>query len=295
MSLAIKNPQKLCTDIENFIKKQVKEFNRNGAIVGVSGGIDSALTLKLCVNALGKEKVLALLMFERDSNEENRKDAKELVKSLGVRQKEINITQQLRNFPVYRYAPTILMRPGLVRKGYEFFTKKTGKTILQQSLKGSHNRAVCLANAFYRLKHRTRMVNLYYHAEVENLLAVGAANKTESRIGFFVKYGIDDSTDIMPIIGLYKTQVRYLAKFFKLPEKIIKKNPSPDMVAGLTDEIAIGLNYEKLDCILDALEHKESIKSIAKSCNIAEKKVKYIKELTAKSTHMRSHAVCFNF
>jgi len=98
------------------------------------------------------------------------------------------------------------------------------------------------------------MVLLYLNGELENRLVVGAANKTEYRIGFFVKHGCDDDADIMPILGLYKTQVRELARYLNVPADIREKPPSPDIIPGITDEEAIGIPYEELDLTLMAIE-----------------------------------------
>ncbi|MDI3473747.1 MAG: synthase [Candidatus Woesearchaeota archaeon] len=131
------------------------------------------------------------------------------------------------------------------------------------------------------------MVLLHLYGELENRLIVGAANKTEYKIGFFVKHGCDDAADIMPIINLYKTQVRELAKYLKIPSKILEKAPSPDILPGLNDEETIGLSYESLDMILLALEKGWQSSEISDSLQIDNKKVEYVKNLIKKSEHMR--------
>lgn len=93
------------------------------------------------------------------------------------------------------------------------------------------------------------MLLLYNYAELDNLLVLGTCNKTEKTIGFFVKYG-DAAADASPLEGLYKTQVYQLAKFLSIPEEIIERPPSPDLLPGITDEYAIALAYETLDRIL---------------------------------------------
>jgi len=123
---------------------------------------------------------------------------------------------------------------------------------------------------------------------MENRLVVGAANKSEYKIGYFVKHGCDGATDIMPLLNLYKTQVRELARYLDIPSRIIKKPPSPDVMPGLTnDEEVISISYEKLDLILLALEKGWKLADIVKALKIQEDEVIYIKNLMQKSEHMR--------
>jgi NAD+ synthase len=131
------------------------------------------------------------------------------------------------------------------------------------------------------------MVLLYLYAELENRLVVGAANKSEYQIGFFVKHGCDDASDIMPLLNLYKTQVRELAYYLNIPSRIIKKPPSPDLIPGLDDEEALGISYEKMDLILLALEKGWEIPDIVKALKIEEDKIVDIQNLIQKSEHLR--------
>jgi len=117
---------------------------------------------------------------------------------------------------------------------------------------------------------------------------VGAANKSEYKIGYFVKHGCDDATDIMPLLNLYKTQVRELARYLNIPARIIEKPPSPDVIPGLTDdEEVIRISYEKMDLILLALEKGWIVSDIVKTLGVEEDEVIYIKKLIHKSEHMR--------
>jgi NAD+ synthase len=154
-------------------------------------------------------------------------------------------------------------------------------------LRGKFSSYLRKSNAYYRIKHRLRMALLYYHAELENKLVVGAANKTELSIGFFVKHGIDDAADIMPLLNLYKTQVRMLAEQINIPSNILNKSPSPDIIPGIVDEQAIGLRYEKLDLILECLEKGLSVEKIMKKIEIDRKTISKVKLLVERSEHMR--------
>lgn len=287
----------LITNLENFIKEYTKKLDREGVIIGLSGGLDSAVVAALCERALGSDEVLAMIMPETDSKKENVEDAISFARELNIETKLIDITKYLKVigahklFPLNKIPLSKGIKEGIVKKSYKFFEKKDGETPFSTGLSGlsdaKFNSYIKKTNAYYRAKHRIRMVLLYLYGEIENRLIVGAANKTEYKIGFFVKHGCDDAADIMPIINLYKTQVRELAKYLKIPSKIIEKAPSPDILPGLNDEETIGLSYESLDLILLALEKGWQTEEISDSFQIDNKKVEYVKNLIEKSEHMR--------
>lgn len=289
-------PESLCFSLEGFIRAHMERLDREGIILGLSGGIDSAVVAALCKRAVGAEKVLALIMPEKDSEKRHIRDALHAAQELGIETRLIDISPYLKKFGSYKLSPFKIPLPRtlkgfLTKKAYKYYEKKTGETPFSASIAGFRDRAfgsyLRKGNASYRIKHRTRMVLLYLNGELENRLVVGAANKTEYRIGFFVKHGCDDDADIMPILGLYKTQVRELASYLSVPVDIREKPPSPDIIPGITDEEAIGIPYEKLDLILMAMEKGWEDPAIADALEIAEKKVRYVKELTQRSEHMR--------
>jgi len=290
-------PEKLSHSLEEFIRGYTKRLEREGIILGLSGGIDSAVATALCKRAIGAEKILALIMPDKDSKKEHINDALNFAKELNIKTKLIDITHFLKKFGIYKLFPLSRLplpqksKEALVKKSYNFYERKTGETPFSDSILSFKDKKFGVylkkGNAYYRIKHRLRMVLLYLYAELENRLVVGAANKTEYKIGFFVKYGCDDAADIMPLLNLYKTQVRELARYLNIPLRIIKKTPSPDILPGITDEQAIGIPYEKLDLILLALEKKWESSEIANSLEIEESKIVYVKELIQKSEHMR--------
>jgi len=184
------------------------------------------------------------------------------------------------------------LKGALIRKAYHFYERKTGKLPFLESLSGfkdkEYSSYLAKGNAYYRVKHRLRMILLYLYAELENMLVVGAANKSEYKIGYFVKHGCDDATDIMPLLNLYKTQVRELALYLNIPARIIEKPPSPDVMPGLADdEEVIRISYEKMDLILLALKKGWKPSDIVKNLGVKEEEVIYIKDLMQKSEHMR--------
>ena len=292
------NPKKAALSLENFIREYTDKLEREGVILGLSGGIDSAVIAALCVRALGTKKTFALIMPEKDSKKEHTQDALNFARELGIEAKLINITPYLEELGIYKLFPLdkILslgeLKGALIRKAYHFYERKTGKLPFLESLSGFKDKEfssyLAKGNAYYRAKHRLRMILLYFYGEMENRLVVGAANKSEYKIGYFVKHGCDDATDIMPLLNLYKTQVRELARYLNIPTKIIEKPPSPDVMPGLAnDEEVIRITYEKMDLILLALEKSWKVSDIVKALEIEKDEVVYIKNLMQKSEHMR--------
>ncbi|MEA2086780.1 MAG: NAD(+) synthase [Candidatus Caldatribacteriota bacterium] len=291
-------PEKVALSLENFIREYTEKLEREGVILGLSGGIDSAVIAALCVRALGPKKILALIMPEKDSKKEHTQDALNFARELNIEAKLVDITPYLEEIGVYKLFPLdkILslgkLKGALVRKAYHFYERKTGKIPFLESLSGfkdkEYSSYLAKGNAYYRVKHRLRMILLYLYGELENRLVVGAANKSEYKIGYFVKHGCDDATDIMPLLNLYKTQVRGLARYLNIPARILKKSPSPDVMPGLTDdEEVMSISYEKLDLILLALEKGWELADIVKTLGVEEDEVIYIKNLMKKSEHMR--------
>lgn len=291
-------PEKVALSLESFIREFTEKLEREGVILGLSGGIDSAVITALCVRALGTKKTLALIMPEKDSKKEHIQDALSFARKLNIEAKLVDITPYLEGLGVYKLFPLdkILslgkLKGALVKKVYHFYERNTGKIPFLESLSGfkdkEYSSYLARGNAYYRAKHRLRMILLYLYGELENRLVVGAANKSEYKIGYFVKHGCDDATDIMPLLNIYKTQVRELARYLNIPVRIIRKPPSPDLMPGLADdEEVIRISYEKMDLILLTLEKGWKLSDITKALEIEEDEVIYIKNLIQKSEHMR--------
>jgi len=235
--------------IKSFISFRVNEAKAKGVVIGLSGGLDSAVTTKMCVEALGKEKVFCFLLPTENTPKEDTEDALEFAKSLGVKYRIINIS-------------------GIV--------KKIASTI--------HNKMK--KKEMGNIHARTRMIVLYYFANKNNYLVVGSGNKTEILMGYFTKYG-DGACDIMPLGDLYKTQVRELAKHLKIPEKIINKTPRAGLWKGQTDESELGIKYEILDQILYGMEKGLKNNEIVKSVGVEISEVKRIKNIVNSTKHKR--------
>ena len=291
-------PEKVALSLENFIREYTEKLEREGVILGLSGGIDSAVIAALCVRALGSKKTFTLIMPEKDSKKEHTRDALNFARELNIEVKLVDITPYLEKLGVYELFPLDKLlslgklKGALVRKAYHFYERKTGKLPFLESLSGfkdkEFNSYLAKGNAYYRAKHRLRMMLLYLYGELENRLVVGAANKSEYKIGYFVKHGCDDATDIMPLLNLYKTQVRELACYLNIPARIIEKPPSPDVMPGLADdEEVLRISYEKMDLILLALEKGWKLADIVKTLGIEEDEAIYLKNMMQKSEHMR--------
>jgi NAD+ synthase len=207
--------------IEQMIRQLLWSCECFGIVVGVSGGVDSALATALCAGAVGKERVKGLLLPSAVTREEDIRDARILCQTLGIPSETISIQPILEQ---YREIP------GYIREPY---------------LEGN-------------LMARIRMALLYYHANREHRLVCGTSNRSEYLLGYCTKYG-DNAADFQPILHLYKTEVYSLARHKGLPREILDKPPSAGLWAGQTDEAELGLPYTEIDGALRALEKNDWI------------------------------------
>jgi len=284
-------------NLKDFIRGHAAKLKKDGAVVGVSGGLDSAVVLKLCSMAIGSKNVLAVILPERDSSAKNIQDALKLTKELGIKCIRKRITPILSLIGIYRmYPPSFLFKRSVVEKYInkkrKSISESLGEDLYISNLTGSSNKELCRGTAYYRIKHRVRSVLLFYYAELNNYLLVGCANKSEWMTGFFVKYG-DSIADIMPIISFYKTQIFAIASYLKLPDYIIKKAPSPDLLPGVLDEDMIGIPYRKLDIILYGLEKKYSLSEIVSISSATYSEIKRVKEIVNKSEYLRKWPITY--
>lgn len=293
------DPGEVAERLQAFIAESVEAFRRDGAIVGLSGGIDSAVVATLAARALGPNRVLGLILPELDSAPESKRLARHLAGRLGIRSRTIALTSLLGLMGVYGRLPLWMLglrraRANAVRRIHGQFRRQfgDGETPFSAVMVGTRGVAgpwVDRAVAYHRVKVRLRMVHLYYHAELSNLLVVGTDNKTELGVGFFVKHG-DSAADVAPLAGLYKTQVRALAAHLGVPREIIERAPSPDVLPGLTDEDALDVDYATLDRILWRLDRGEAADAVAAELAIAPERVRYVEMLARRSEHLRAGA-----
>jgi NAD+ synthase len=202
--------QKTKDKLVSWLQSEVKNAGLKGAVVGLSGGIDSAVTARLSQLAFGEE-VLAVIM-PCHSNPKDREDALKVANEFGIEVVENDLSE------IYDHFLSNLKESGI----------KAGK----------------LAEA--NLKPRLRMTALYYYAQSKNYLVVGTDNWSELKIGYFTKHG-DGGIDLAPLGSLVKHEVKELAKVLGIPAEIIEKKPSAGLWNGQTDESEMGFSYQELD------------------------------------------------
>ena len=277
-------------EISRFIRKKMNEMDRSGIVLALSGGLDSSVVTGLCVKAVGKGKVTAMVMYEKEASEEASKNAETISDFFDIKLVKIDISKLLRDIGSYNFFVSKLPTKKLKSFLINFYIKDLVRREKSFSfyLKGSRNKTISAAAANAMIKHRLRMILIYYYAEKNNLLVAGAANKTEVLTGLFSKFGVDNCADIMPIAHLYRTEVIEIAKELRLPEEIIYKKSTPGLLLGIGDkyEDITGLNYEEVDLILKNLG--KSSEEISKDFGLDIKKVNFVMDMYKSSAHKRN-------
>jgi len=250
----------VCMDIEDFIRKTLKKMNKDGAVVGLSGGLDSAVTATLTVRSLGKENVHLFNMPERDSKPIHKRHAKELSNFLGVKLRKKSITPIIRAVKGYkllpiRFIPSRRLRGLLVKLGMSKLIPTEESNLLENRLHSKAGSWIARGDAYVVTKNRTRMVVLYLYADVNNLMVVGAANRTEWLTGTFTKWGIDHCSDLMPLLHIYRSQLEQIAEYLEIPFCIRSKYADPDLIPGIDNKEELLGNFTLVDQILVASEH----------------------------------------
>jgi NAD+ synthase len=291
------DPAQTAAHIEEFIRGAVSDFQRDGALLGLSGGIDSAVVATLAARALGADRVKGLLLPERDSSASSKADALVEIARLGITYREVSITPMLSALGIYDLLPLQILgirqiKSAVVRQQYGKQVEALGETPFRAGLLGTRDlgapkHLIDAGNAYARAKHRARLVTLYYHADQENRLVLGTTNRSEAQTGFVVKWG-DNVADVEPILPLYKTQVRQLAAYLGVSQAIIDKAPSPDLLPGIVDELALGLDYATLDRILCGLDRGWPDERIARETGATVEQAAHVREMQRRSAHLRA-------
>ncbi len=236
--------------ITSFIRHVLEDSGCRGLVVGMSGGVDSSLVAKLCVEAVGAAPVVGVWSGEGAAKGPDYRDAREWAGTLGI---------ELRRFDI---APLV-----------ETFCR---------SLKIRKDNLTALGN----IKARVRMIVLYFIANTEKRLVIGTGNKSELATGYFSKFG-DGGVDFLPIGDLYKTQVREMAAHLGVPNRIINKTPTAGLWPGQTDEDELGVRYEVLDRILLGIELHMTPEEITDQAEVDLKTVHRIETSVAAGAHKR--------
>lgn len=286
------NVQQEIERIVEFLQEQViHKMNKKGAVVGISGGIDSSVVLALCVKAFGPEKVVGVMLPEKDSSEESLVLAKNLAERFGVQYIIEDITPALyglgcyqrrdeaikRVFPEYDISykakivlPTNLLEKKTLNVFHLTIISPTGEEKTKRLPVHEYLQIVAASN----FKQRTRMSMLYYHAELRNYAVIGTGNKNEHEQGFFVKWG-DGGADCKPIAHLFKSQVYQLAEALGIPEEIINRPPTTDTYTAecTQEEFFFRLPFEILDVLWYAMENHIPAQEVAKTLQLTEDQV----------------------
>ncbi|HUI64039.1 MAG TPA: NAD+ synthase [Bacteroidota bacterium] len=204
----------VCTILVNFIRDETRNAGFSRGVVGLSGGVDSAVTAYLAVRALGRENVRAVMMPYKASSPDSLRDAKLVIDALAIASDTVDITPMVDAY--LASAGTI----DNVRAG--------------------------------NVMARERMIVLYDRSARDGALVLGTSNKTESLLGYGTLFG-DMASAINPLGDLYKTQIWQLARALEVPERIIEKQPSADLWTGQTDEGELGFSYTDVDRLLYAM------------------------------------------
>ncbi|MHC4619768.1 MAG: NAD(+) synthase [Planctomycetota bacterium] len=288
--------------IEQYIRELVRAHRAEGIVTGLSGGVDSAVLAALSVRAVGRERVFAYYLYDKASSKESRRRARLVADWLGVVVEEQDISPAMREKGIY--SPLVVKITGISGSLNRFLNGRLHRLVynelffvstLRRRGQGGgrigrflYKRTAGAVEATFNARHIYRRRFLEDRARENNRLVLGAANKSELMVGWFVKGGVDD-LPFSPIIGLYKTQVLELAKHLNVPAEVREQDPSPDMMKGITDESAIGISYKVLDIILEGIERGMSDAEII-SEGIGEEDIRLVRTMKKLSGWKREPA-----
>jgi len=290
--------------IVKWLRDETRGLHRSGAVLGISGGIDSSVCLALCVRAFGSGRVVPLLLPEKDSDPVSERLARQLADRYRVEPLLEVITPALdgygcyqrrdeaiaRVFPEYDpaagYLAKIVLPPGLLDTGrlnvyYLTIVTPQGEERTARLGPAEFNQIVAASN----FKQRTRTAMLYYHAELRRYAVIGTPNKNEHDQGFFVKFG-DGGVDLKPIVHLYKTQVYQLARYLEVPQEIQDRPPTSDTYSApaTQEEFFFRLPFATMDLLWYAMEHRSPVEEVAAALDMTPDQVRNAFEDFAQKT-----------
>jgi NAD+ synthase len=279
-------------DLEASLRRDVRQtLRRYGAVVGISGGLDSSVVLALCVRALGSQRVLGVMMPEKDSSDDSLVLARRIADQLGVESVVEEMSDALVGFGCYTRRDEAIRRvfpeydsnyrakislPGNVldSDALNLFHLAVITPEGEERSKRLNVRDYLQIVAASNFKQRSRMSMLYYHAELRNYAVVGTPNKNEHDQGFFVKWG-DGGYDVAPIRHLYKTHVFQLAEYLEVPVEIRTATPTTDTYSAPSsqEEFFFRMPFEVMDLLWYALEHDVPSSEVASVMNLTQDQV----------------------
>jgi NAD+ synthase len=286
------DPRAEADRIADGFRDSIRVLRKRGAVVAISGGVDSGVCAALAVRALGPERVLGLILPERESSAESGERARLLVNQLGIESREQDITSVLEALGCYRWRDEAAGRvlpaygPGW-RMKIALAGGLTGGInhyrLIAQAPDGARHEArlglreyleIVAATSF---KQRVRKTLEYFHADRLNYAVIGTPNRLEYDQGFFVKNG-DGSADIKPIAHLYKSQVYALAAHVGLPAGIATAPPTTDTYSlpQGQDELYFALPFREMDLALWALSHDIPAAQLAEALGITEERARNV-------------------
>lgn len=291
------------------VRDQVKnKYRRDGIVVGISGGVDSAVISSIALKAVGAENLITLIMPEKESNPISEKLARELADKNGMTTEFHDLTPILESYGIYNlrngvvknYFPEFdgsqkwkLVQPGSLAESNSFnFYSLRLETDEGPKTKRINVKDLRTIIGATDLKHRTRMSKLYQVAESNNYLVAGTTNLSEAMLGFFVKYG-DGGVDIEPLSYLFKTYIYALAEKLGVPRGTIDRHPSPDTFSSEVsdNEFFFRLPYNMVDLFLWALRDNIPAETVSETLEMDLSRVKHIlqdmKHKYAISQHLR--------
>ena len=287
------NAEQVTEEIGAFIEATIGRMRKRGVVLGLSGGVDSTVCAALCARALGPDRVLGLLMPERESSDETLELGRLAGESAGIATIVEDITGVLdaagcytrRDEAIRSLIPEYaagwrckVSLPSVVESDqYRIFT------VIAQAPDGTQRRARVSPAAYHEMisatnfKQRTRKMMEYYHADRCNYAVIGTPNRLEYDQGFFVKNG-DGSADLKPIAHLYKTQVYQLAEYLGVPETIRTRPPTTDTYSlpQTQEEFYFSLPYDKMDLCLYARNNGIDAADVAQALGLNEQQIERV-------------------
>lgn len=271
---SLADPAATAERLQTFIAETVADAGMDGAVVNLSGGIDSTVTATLAVEALGADNVLGLVLPTDANRSENMEDAIRVADDLGIEHRVIELQDLLDTFTKVVSSITRDVRADPLDDSAAVMTVPVGH-------REGYTAAVGNAAA------RMRMMVAYFEANTTSRLVLGTGNRTELLLGYFTKYG-DGAADLLPIAELYKSEVRELARAIGVPAEIIEKPPTAGLWENQTDEDELGASYEHIDTVLWNLQETDvDVTEMAAALDVEAEAVERFAQMVERAEHKR--------